>query len=232
MSTPDSHATNGVPQEPTKGTHIVVLLDRSGSMSSIANDVIGGFNSFLSEQRANGADARMSLIQFDSQDAQATTAWGLPIAEMTELDNHSFQPRGSTPLLDATGLAIGRTMVDQQARIAAGLAPEDVVFVTITDGEENCSREFNLAKVRELIDQRKADGWTFVFLSAGLDGYGDAAAFGIHDGDTQRFAGTGDSTNLAFISVSRNMSNLRDKKRRGEKLVEGTFFETGKDAES
>jgi len=58
-----------------RGTHIVVLLDRSGSMSSIADDVIGGFNTFLKEQRFNGADARMSLVQFDSQDPQSVTAW-------------------------------------------------------------------------------------------------------------------------------------------------------------
>ena len=214
-----------------RGTHIVVLLDRSGSMSSIADDVIGGFNTFLKEQRFNGADARMSLVQFDSQDPQSVTAWGLPIAEMVYLDGHSFVPRGSTPLLDATGLTIGRTIVDQQSRVAAGLQAEDIVFVTITDGQENCSTEFNLAKVRELIDKRKAEGWTFVFLSAGLDGYGDAAAFGIHDGDTQRFDTRGDSAASALRSVSRNMSNLRDKKRRGEAIVEGSFFETGKDAE-
>ena len=160
------------------GTHIVVLLDRSGSMSSIATDVIGGFNTFLQDQRSNGSDARMSVVLFDSQDPQETVVWGAPISETLPLTERTFVPRASTPLLDATGLTIGRTMVEQQARAATGLSAEDVIFVTITDGMENCSREFDLEKVRRLIADRTAEGWQFVFLSAGLDAYGDAQRFG------------------------------------------------------
>ena len=102
-------------------THIVVLIDRSGSMATIASDVIGGFNTFVDDQRSNGNDARMSVIQFDSQDPQDVTVWGAPLAEITHLTGQTFQPRGGTPLLDATGLAIGRAKVDGEARVAAGL---------------------------------------------------------------------------------------------------------------
>jgi Mg-chelatase subunit ChlD len=123
-------------------------------MAPITNDVIGGFNAFIDEQIRNGADARMSIVQFDSQDPQDVTVWGAPLPEITHLDSQSFVPRGSTPLLDATGLLIGRTMVDQAARVAAGLQAEDIIFVTITDGEENQSREFNLAQIRELVEKR------------------------------------------------------------------------------
>ena len=212
-------------------THLVTLIDRSGSMTPIANDVIGGFNTFIDEQIRNGADARMTIVQFDSQDPQDVTIWGAPLPEITHLDSESFVPRGSTPLLDATGLLIGRTMVDQAARVAAGLQAEDIIFVTITDGEENQSREFNLAQIRELIEKRTQEGWAFIYLSAGIDAYADAAQMGIHSGDTQQWKRDGKNARLAFSSTSDAVSNMREKKRRKEETLRGTAFETGKHAE-
>lgn len=200
-------------------------------MAPIANDVIGGFNTFIDEQIRNGADARMTIVQFDSQDPQDVTIWGAPLPEITHLDSQTFEPRGGTPLLDATGLLIGRTMVDQSARIAAGLQAEDIIFVTITDGEENQSREFNLTQIRELIEKRTQDGWSFIYLSAGIDAYADAAQMGIHSGDTQQWKRDGKNARLAFSSTSDAVSNMREKKRRKEDTVRGTAFETGKHAE-
>ena len=200
-------------------------------MAPIANDVIGGFNTFIDEQIRNGADARMSIVQFDSQDPQDVTVWGAPLPEITHLDSESFVPRGSTPLLDATGLLIGRTMVDQAARVAAGLQAEDIIFVTITDGEENQSREFNLAQIRELVEKRSEEGWAFIYLSAGIDAYADAAQMGIHSGDTQQWKRDGKNARLAFSSTSDAVSNMREKKRRMESTARGTAFETGKHAE-
>ena len=200
-------------------------------MAPIANDVIGGFNAFIDEQIRNGADARMSIVQFDSQDPQDVTVWGAPLPEITHLDSQSFVPRGSTPLLDATGLLIGRTMVDQAARVAAGLQAEDIIFVTITDGEENQSREFNLAQIRELVEKRTEEGWAFIYLSAGIDAYADAAQMGIHSGDTQQWKRDGKNARLAFSSTSDAVSNMREKKRRMESTARGTAFETGKHAE-
>jgi hypothetical protein len=157
--------------------------------------------------------------------------WGAPLPEITHLDSQTFEPRGGTPLLDATGLLIGRTMVDQSARIAAGLQAEDIIFVTITDGEENQSHEFNLAQIRELIEKRTEDGWSFIYLSAGIDAYADAAQMGIHSGDTQQWKRDGKNARLAFSSTSDAVSNMREKKRRQEDTVRGTAFETGKHAE-
>jgi hypothetical protein len=200
-------------------------------MAPIANDVIGGFNTFIDEQIRNGADARMTIVQFDSQDPQDVTIWGAPLPEITHLDSQTFVPRGGTPLLDATGLLIGRTMVDQAARVAAGLQAEDIIFVTITDGEENQSREFNLAQIRELIGKRTEEGWAFIYLSAGIDAYADAAQMGIHSGDTQQWKRDGKNARLAFSSTSEAISNMREKKRRMEDTARGTAFETGKHAE-
>ena len=135
-----------------KITHMYILVDRSGSMESIATDVIGGFNTTISEQQANGPDAKLTVVQFDSQDPAGVMCAGIPILEMNRLDRSTYQPRGGTPLLDATGLLIGRIRVEQAARVANGLAEEDVVFITITDGQENQSREYNLPQITQLIN--------------------------------------------------------------------------------
>jgi len=214
-----------------KITHMYILIDRSGSMESIANDVIGGFNTTISDQQANGPDAKLTVIQFDSQDPAAVMCAGIPILEMNRLDRSTYQPRGGTPLLDATGLLIGRIRVEQAARVANGLAEEDVVFITITDGQENQSREYNLSQITQLINECKAAGWTFVYMSADLNAYADAEAMGYDRGSTQHFAATADGAGKVFTSMSRNMSNMRDKKRRMEEFDSREFFETGKDAE-
>lgn len=214
-----------------KPTHVALLLDRSGSMAPLVSDVIGGVNQFLTEQRAQGNDVRVSIVQFDSNDPQEVKVWGSPISDVSSLTTADFQPRGGTPLLDATGLLIGRVKVDAQARVAAGLAEEDVVFVTVTDGEENQSREFTLAQVKALVDAQTAAGWTFVFLSAGLNAYADAAAMGYDASNSQAWDRRGDNTRMAFNSVSKGMTNMREKKRRGMMTENVEFFETGKDAE-
>jgi uncharacterized protein YegL len=200
-------------------------------MAPLVADVIGGVNQFLTEQRAQGNDVRISIVQFDSNDPQEVRVWGAPISEVNSLTTADFQPRGGTPLLDATGLLIGRVKVDAQARVAAGLAEEDIVFVTVTDGEENQSREFTLTQVKALVDTQTAAGWTFVFLSAGLNAYADATAMGYDASNSQAWDRRGDNTRMAFNSVSKGMTNMREKKRRGMMTDNVEFFETGKDAE-
>jgi hypothetical protein len=105
------------------------------------------------------------------------------------------------------------------------------VFVTITDGQENQSREYNLARINQLVEQCKADGWTFVYVSADPSAYHDAMAMGYDHGSTTHFSASPDGAAKAMRSTSRGLSNLRDKKRRGENYNSANFFETGKDAE-
>jgi antitoxin (DNA-binding transcriptional repressor) of toxin-antitoxin stability system len=194
-------------------------------MSSIAGDVIGGFNTFIEEQKKNGTDARVTLVQFDSQDPQEVLASGVPIAELVPLTRDNFIPRGGTPLLDATGKLIGRATLDEQDRAANNQEKEDVVFVTITDGEENQSTEFSLERVKNLITHCEEREWMFVFLSAALDAYQDPDRMGMKMGNIQSFKSDGKGANLAFSSLSKNMSSMRDKRRRGEDVKNADFFE-------
>ena len=123
----------------TTDLHIYFVLDRSGSMESMASDVVGGFNGFVADQQSDGADALMTLIQFDSNDAHEVLADALPIAKVSSLTRESFAPRGGTPLYDAMGHAITDATIRIEKRRAAGEANESILFVTFTDGEENQS---------------------------------------------------------------------------------------------
>lgn len=206
-------------------THLYILLDRSGSMSSIASDVIGGYNTFIREQKKEGSDVRVTLVQFDSQDSQEIIAAGVPIDEILDLTNDTFVPRGGTPLLDATGLLIARARLNQELRTQNSLPKEDIVFVTVTDGEENQSSEYTLPQVKSLIEECEKQGWTFVFLSAALNAYGDASGMGMKHGNIQSFSASGDGANLAFSSLSASMRVMRDKKRSGTWNQDEDFFE-------
>ncbi len=217
-------------KKPNK-THIYVLLDRSGSMSSIANDVIGGFNQWIKDQKANGPDAKVTFVQFDSQDPQHVVVAGAPISEITDLTPATFIPRGSTPLLDATGLLIGRARVEAAAREATGLQKEDILFISITDGEENDSSEYTLAQIKTLVKECEKSGWTFVFLSAALDAYGDAERIGLKHGNSQAFDGTAQGTHLAFQSLAMKTSEYRNKKRQFLAAEDDDFFGSDKPAE-
>jgi Mg-chelatase subunit ChlD len=141
-------------------THIAVLLDRSGSMGSVKDETISGFNYFLKEQKAAGDNASFTLVQFDSESTDVVHE-AKPLGTVPDLNEDTYQPRGSTPLLDALGQTInstGRTL----AAIPETNRPDKVVFVVITDGEENASHQFTKKQVKEMIDhQTEKYNWQF-----------------------------------------------------------------------
>lgn len=230
MTHPHDHKDTGREDAPPV-VHLYVLLDRSGSMASIADDVIGGFNQLLAEQQADGADALITLVQFDSQDPHEVIADASPVREALPLDAATFAPRGSTPLLDATGLLLSRAARRAGQLEANGEPAEEIVFVSITDGHENASRELDLATVRSLVDRHKEQGWTFVFLSAALDVYGEAGGLGNDPRSTQAFAQDAGGTRAAFSSLSASARAHRGKVRTRQHFDKDDFFEGAKPAE-
>ena len=146
-------------------THITVILDRTGSMESIRADTIGGFNSFLAEQKRLPTQVTLTLVQFDSQDPYEVVHAYAPIVAVPELTEETFVPRANTPLFDA----IGRGIVDLDTRLRSmpvAERPARIIFVIVTDGQENASTEFTGAQVRSMVTERRAAGWQIVFLSA------------------------------------------------------------------
>jgi hypothetical protein len=190
-------------------TDVTVILDRSGSMESIASDVIGGFNGFLAEQQRQAGDCRLSLIQFDDQ--YEVVYAGQPIAHAPHLAEDTFQPRGCTALLDA----IGRTIDSTGARLAAlpeNERPDRVMLVIITDGLENASTDFTRERVFAMIStQRDVFQWSFLFLAANQDAIAEGAHMGIGAEESLSFSATGAGVREATQRVSHAVSSFRSR---------------------
>lgn len=201
----------------TKYTHISILLDRTGSMESIRDDVIGGFNTFLEAQQQVEEKSTLTLVQFDTQDPYEVVHWMKPINEVTKLDHNTYVPRAATPLLDAMGRGIN-DLEKSISELKEDDRPEKVLMVIITDGQENSSVEFKKDQIVKMIKQKQEKNvWQFVFLSADLDAIADAGDLGFHGHATMAFDKTGKGVADALLSVSARISDFRrDKKSRFE----------------
>ncbi|GIU84520.1 MAG: hypothetical protein KatS3mg008_1295 [Acidimicrobiales bacterium] len=200
-------------------THIYFLLDRSGSMEAIREDVIGGFNSFLEDQIAEGPDALMTLVQFDTVDPFEVVADAVPITEMVRLDHTNFVPRGGTPLLDSFGKMITKAMSRSKQLEDEGLPPEQVVMVVYTDGLENSSTEWKRSQLKELISKCETErGWLFAYLGADPDSFSEAESIGFAPGSAAHFAPTADGVARSMSALSLSISQARGDLRRGRRV--------------
>lgn len=183
-------------------THFHFLLDRSGSMAHLQGDVVGGFNAYVMDQaresREHPEDTRLlSLVQFDTQDPHAVHFDAMPVTDVPPITEADFIPRGGTPLYDAIGLIIARAESVRQP----GKGERSVVII-FTDGEENSSEEHTQGTVAELIERKKAEGWTFVFLGANQDAYGESSRVGFARGSTQNYMADSGGVRAAFDTLS------------------------------
>lgn len=186
---------------------ITFVLDRSGSMSSVQADTIGGFNAFIEAQRKVPGECNASLVQFDDQYEVVYTS--KPVKDAPALNAETFVPRGMTALLDAIGRAINETG-KRLAAIPEADRPSKVIFVILTDGGENSSKEFTRAKVFEMITHQKSTyKWDFVFLGANQDAISTGAALGIARGSTMTYASNSVGTKHAFASASNYAAQSR-----------------------
>ena len=192
-------------------THITIILDRTGSMESIKDDTIGGFNTFLGKQKKLPGKATMTLVQFDSLDPYEVIHSFKPVKEMPELDSSTYEPRASTPLLDA----IGRGINDLEKRLGDMKMkdrPGKVVMVIITDGRENSSQEFKKPQIEKMIKRKEKDDWQFVFLSSDLGAINDAEHYGFSKNRTMAFDKNSRGTARMYSSVSDRISDDRSGK--------------------
>lgn len=158
-------------------TEMVFVLDRSGSMSGLAADTIGGFNELIEKQKKIEGDAYVTTVLFDHE--YEVLHDHVALGEVVPLTDKEYFARGSTALLDA----VGRTINAVGVRLAATPEeerPEHVVFVITTDGMENASREYTAKQVREMVEhQQQKYSWQFVFLGANMDAVSEARNLGI-----------------------------------------------------
>lgn len=187
-------------------TELLFVLDRSGSMSSMAPEAVGGFNHFVEEQRKLPGEATLTLVLFDH--VYEVVHAGMPLTDVPALTEATYVPRGTTALYDA----IGRTIADAVARhetLDAGQRPSHVVMSILTDGLENASSDYTGARVRELIEARRAEGWEFVFLAANQDAISTADTLSIPRADAASFAATKAGTDAAFLRVTERVAFKR-----------------------
>jgi uncharacterized protein YegL len=151
-------------------TEIVFVLDRSGSMRSLESDVIGGFNSFLSEQQKLKDEARLTTILFDNE--YEVLHDGLDIQNVKPITPKEYFVRGTTALLDAVGKAISVAKSHAKKK-------DKVLFIINTDGYENSSKEYTNEQIKELVKKcEKKDNWKFIFLGAGIDSFAVGGSMG------------------------------------------------------
>jgi len=183
--------------EKTNGTdEIICIVDRSGSMRGIHIDAAGGLNSFIDEQKGVGK-ANLTIVEFDTD--VDTVCDQIDINEATE---YKLKPRGMTALLDAIGLVIGDP---DKYETKDG----KTIVAIVTDGGENSSKEWSHAKITELIEQRKEDGWEFLFLASNQDAIAVGTSYGFAAEDTVSFGSNERGISAAMDMQSSYVGSLR-----------------------
>jgi hypothetical protein len=189
-------------------TEIVFILDMSGSMSPLKSDVIGGYNSFIGEQKKLPGDALVTLVVFDHE--YKVVYSGKPIKDVPVLDGTVYSPRGSTALLDT----LGRTINDIGSRLSG--TPEEerpgkIIIAINTDGEENCSLEFNREQIKEMIThQSDVYNWEFLFIGANIDVVKEAGSLGIRAINTVSYVSDSDGMSASYACMSKGITSYRN----------------------
>ena len=188
-------------------TEIVFILDRSGSMSGLEADTIGGFNSMIEKQKRAEGEALVSTVLFDN--ISEVIHDRVSVQDITPMTDKEYTVRGCTALLDAIGGAIHHIgNVHKYAR--AEDVPEHTMFVITTDGMENASRRYDSEKVKKMIEHQKEKyGWEFLFLGANIDAVETAKHFGISEDRAVNYHSDSEGTQLNYEVLSEAICAVR-----------------------
>ena len=173
-----------------KELDVVFLLDRSGSMQGSETDTIGGYNSYLEQQRKNKFNTKITTVLFDDQYEILHNR--KPIQDVNNLTEKEYFVRGCTALLDAIGKTINN--LDKKVK------DNKVLFVITTDGLENASREYNKDKIKNLIEQHS--NWEFIYIGADIDSYGEGTSIGIPRKNISNYSKSKKGTDTLFKSIN------------------------------
>lgn len=183
-----------------KLTEVVFILDRSGSMSGLEQDTIGGFNSTIKKQREEEGDCLVSVVLFDHTDEVIYDR--VPIADVPQMTEKEYYTRGCTALLDALGGAIHHIgNVHKYAREED--RPAKTIFIITTDGMENASRRYSGEQIKQMIERQKTKyGWEFIFIGANIDAIETARRYGIDEDRAVRYNNDSEGIKAVYESVS------------------------------
>ena len=211
-------------------TELVMILDRSGSMSGLEADTIGGFNSMIERQKKEEGEALVSVVLFD--DRIDVICDRVDIRKVEPMTDQQYYVRGCTALLDAVGSAVKHIgNVHKYAREED--RPEKTIFVITTDGMENASHEYSYDRVKEMVERQKEKyGWEFLFLGANIDAIATAGRFGISADRAANYHSDRRGTKLNYEVLADAVSDMRCCALRidagWKKRIEEDFKERGK----
>ncbi len=184
-----------------KVTHVFALLDKSGSMTDRANEVIGGFNEYIDEQKKVEGETKLTLAFFNT--SMNVVCNDIYLEQFNKLDNTNYTTIGGTALNDS--------LVDliRQAELKVN-KDDNVIFIIITDGEENSSRRFSKSDVKKLVESHQELGWVFIYLAANIDAFAEAQNYGFKETHTSGYDATRDGgTTMAYAAASMATSQLK-----------------------
>lgn len=188
-------------------TELVFILDKSGSMSGLESDTIGGFNSLLRQQQEVKGRCHITTVLFDH--GLELLHDRIDIRAVSPLTDRDYRVGGTTALLDAVGHTVHK-ISRAQKHTAEAYRVEKVMVVIITDGQENASRSYSPAQVQQLIThQQQKYGWEFVFLGANIDAAGLAAHFGIGADRALDYLADSQGTALNYQAMSQAVRHFR-----------------------
>lgn len=183
-------------------TKILYIIDSSGSMSHLRNDVVGGFNTFLKEQQELPGEATLTLVSFDT--IAKTIINNMPIKQVAPLTLENYVTMGGTALLDAIGGTVNSGMLH-----ALNGGETKYIVVIVTDGEENSSRLYTKDTIRNLISKRTEEGWTFMYFGANQNSFTEAAKLNIPSQFTFNYDANPQGVLRAYATSSASVGALR-----------------------
>ena len=187
-------------------TELVFILDRSGSMSGLESDTIGGFNAMIEKQKKEPGDALVSTVLFD--DRSEVLYDRIPLQEVPKMTDRDYYVRGCTALIDAIGSAVHHiSNIHKYAREED--IPEKTVFIITTDGMENASRQYSSREVKKMIEQKQESGWEFLFVGANIDAVETAGKIGIREERAVNYMADKTGTGILYESVGSAVRKMR-----------------------
>ncbi len=187
-------------------TELVFILDKSGSMSGLEGDTVGGFNSMIERQKKESGSALVTTVLFSNE--SVTVHDRVDVREIEKLTEKDYRVGGCTALLDAIGEAV-RHVSDVHRYIRPEDIPAKTMFVITTDGMENASRVYSADKVKKLIEEKKQQGWEFLFLGANIDAVTTAKRFGIDEDRAVTYRADSVGTRLNYAAVGEAVASVR-----------------------
>ena len=190
-------------------TELVMIIDRSGSMNSIKEDIIGGINNFIEEQKKNG-ETRVTTVLFNNEVKFINE--DVDINEVAKMDGRNYVPSGCTALLDAVGDSISFIKA-RHAKLEEKDLPKNTIVVITTDGLENASKEYSYSQIKSMIELQKKCGWTFIFQAANIDVAKEANRLGVDQDYAMSFEANEKGVNRQMKAMCCMIDDVRQGKK-------------------